>query len=44
MNDWEETRMVQNIVNKKKEVMNRNQNWIVGERIIGVRKKRVDFY
>ena len=44
MNNCMESRMAQDIVNEKNEFMNRNQNWVVGERIIGVRKKRVEFY
>ena len=39
MNDWMELNMVQEIVNENNEVMNRNQNWVVDERIIGGRKK-----
>ena len=36
--------MAQDIVNDKNEVMNRNKNWVVGKRIIGVRIKRVEFF
>ena len=36
--------MVQNIVNEKYEVMNRNQKWFVGDGIIGLKKKRVEFF
>ena len=43
MNDWIESRMAQNIANEKNEVMIRNQNWVFGERIIGLRKKRIEF-
>ena len=35
MNDWMESNMVQEILNEKNEAMNRNQNWAVGENIIG---------
>ena len=44
MNYWTKKRIVQNIVNEKNEVMNRNKNWAVGERIIGLKNKRVDFF
>ena len=44
MNAWMKKRMVQNIINEKKEVMNRNQNWVVGEKIIGLKKKRIEFF
>ena len=44
MNDWLETRIVQNVANENNEIMNRNQNWVVGERTIGVRKKRIYFF
>ena len=35
---------MQNAVNEKNEVMNMNQNWVVGERMIGLKKKRVEFF
>ena len=44
MNDWIEKRMVTNIVNDKDEVMTRDQNWVVGERIMGGKNKRVEFF
>ena len=44
MNAWMDSKMVEDIVNEKDEVMNRNQNWVIGERIVGVKKKRVDFF
>ena len=43
MNDWMESRMAQDIANEKNDVMNRNQRLVVSERIIGVRKNRVEF-
>ena len=43
MNDWIETRMAQNIVNEKNEVMNSYQNGVEGEIIIGLKSKRVEF-
>ena len=44
MSVWMVSKTVQEIVNEKDEVMNRNQNWVVGERIVGVKKKRADFF
>ena len=44
MNDWMESRMVQNVVNEKNEIMNINQNCLIIEKIIGVRNKRVEFF
>ena len=42
MNDWIETRIVQNIVNEKNEVINRDQNWAARGRIIGLKSKRAE--
>ena len=42
MNDWIETRMVQNTPSEENEVMNRDQNWVLGEIIIGLKRKRVE--
>ena len=39
-----DSKMVEDIVHEKDEAMNWNQNWVVGERIVGVKKKRVDFF
>ena len=36
-------RMAQNIVNEKNKVMNRNKNWGFGDRIMGLKNKRVEF-
>ena len=44
MNDWIASKMTQSIENERNEVMNRNQNWVEGKRIIGVRKKRAQFF
>ena len=44
MNVWMDANVVEDIVNKKGEAMNRNQNWVVGERIIGIKTKRVEFF
>ena len=43
MNNCMESRMAQDIVNEKNQVMNRDQNFLAGERIIEVRMKRVEF-
>ena len=29
---------------KRTRIVDRNQNWVVGERIIGLKNERVDFY
>ena len=39
MNVWMDANMLEDVVNEKREVMNRNQNWVVGERIIGIKTK-----
>ena len=44
MNVWIDRHMVDNIVNENEEIMNRDQNWVVGERIIGIKTKRVVFF
>ena len=44
MNDWIDEGMAMSIVNDKKEVMNRDQKWVVGERNIGGKSKRVEFF
>ena len=33
VNEWIDLKMAQDMVNKKNDAMNLNQNWIVGERI-----------
>ena len=43
INAWMDAKIAEDIVNQKGEVMNRNKNWLVGERIVGVKIKRVDF-
>ena len=40
MNAWVESKMVEDIENEKDEAMDQNQNWAVGERIIGGKKKK----
>ena len=44
MNDWIETRMVQNVLSENNVVMNRDKNWVLGERIIGLKSKRVELF
>ena len=44
MNIWMDSKMVEDVVNEKDEVMNRNKNWVVDESIVGVKKKRVEFF
>ena len=44
MNAWKDRHMVENMMNEKEEIMNRDQNWVIGERIIGIKNKRVDFF
>ena len=44
MNEQIDTEMAEDTVNKKNDAMNRNQNWVVGKRIIDVKKKRVEFF
>ena len=44
MNAWMDGYMVEDIVSENDEVMNRNQNWVVRERIIGTKTKRVEFF
>ena len=44
MSVWMGTNVVEETVNVKGEAMSRNQNWVVGERIIGVKTKRVEFF
>ena len=44
MNAWMDDKMVEDIVNEKGEVMNRNQNWVVGERIVGIKTKKLEFF
>ena len=39
MNLWIDSKMVEDIINEKDEVMNWNLNWLVGERIVGFKKK-----
>ena len=36
--------MVQNVVNEKNKAMNRNKNCVVGESIIGLKIKELNFY
>ena len=43
MIDWIDKRMVINIVNNHHEVMNNDKSWVVGERIIGEKIKRIEF-
>ena len=44
MNLWMDGKMVEDIVNEKGEVMTKNQNCVVGERIVGIKTKRVGFF
>ena len=44
INAWMDGHVVEDIVNEKDEIMNRDQNWVVGERIIGSKTKRVQFF
>ena len=44
MNAWMDSKMVEDVANEKDEAITRNQNWVLGERIVGVKKKRVDFF
>ena len=44
MNAQMDANVVEDIVNEKGEAMNRNQIWVVGERMIGVKTKRVEFF
>ena len=44
MNAWMDGNMVEDIVNEKDETMNRYQKWAIGERIIGSKTKRVEFF
>ena len=44
MNAWMKTKMVEDIANEKGEEMTRNQNWVVEERIVGMKTKRVEFF
>ena len=44
MNVWMDAKMAEDIVNEKGEVTTRNQNWLVGERIVGIKTKRVKFF
>ena len=43
INDWTDKCMVSNEVNNKNEAMNRDQKWAVGEIVVGVINKRVEF-
>ena len=42
MNEQIGTKMAQDIVNENIDSINRNQNWVLSKRIIGVKKKRVE--
>ena len=44
MNVQMDGHVVEDVVNEKDEIMNRDKNWVVGERIIGSKTKRVEFY
>ena len=44
MSVWVDANVVDDVVNEKGEVMNKNQNWVVGKRIIGIKTKRVEFF
>ena len=44
MNAYMDSKMVEDVANEKDEAITRNQNWVLGERIVGVKKKRVDFF
>ena len=44
MNEWIDTKMAQDMLNENNDTMNRNQNWVVGERITGIKTKRVEFF
>ena len=41
MNVWMDGHVVEDVVNEKGETINRDQNWVVEERIIGIKTKRV---
>ena len=43
MNDWIDKRMVIKGSNDRHEVMNSDKHWVVGERIVGEKIKRVEF-
>ena len=43
MNEWIDTKIVQDMLNENNDMTNRNKNWLVGKITIGF-KKRVEFF
>ena len=44
MNAWTDAKMVEDIAKDKGEAMSRNKNWVVGERTVGIKTKRVELF